>query len=287
MILVTGATGGVGVPLVSELATLGLRVRASARGAPTVTDRVWDPAQVDVHSGNIRDADGWPALLKGCRAVFVNARALGLGVASFLRAAGEMGVTRVVVLASDNVDDDLDRQPSRHRGDFNKEAETAAIESSLAWVSLRPSMFHSNALGLIAPQLRIDGAVRGPYPRANFATIAESDIARAAAVALTTASFDGQKLYLTGPRAMTSPDQVAEIAALTGRSLKYEEVTPDVARTQLGALGFNRGFIDAYLEMLAAAVDRSARTTNEIENVTGHAPVSFSGWAAERAGAWG
>src|SRR6266487_115223 len=56
------------------------------------------------------------------------------------------GVQRVVALSAINVDDDLDEQPSRYRGDRNKEVEDAAVASGLEWVSLRAGFFAIDTL---------------------------------------------------------------------------------------------------------------------------------------------
>src|SRR5208337_1352738 len=117
-IVITGATGNVGRPLVAELAAAGARVRAVTRTPKTA--RFPDGVEV---VGSTADA------LSGASAVFLNSRALGADLA------------KLVALSAINADDDFSRQPSRFRGDRNKEVERLAIDSGLAWVGLRPSVF--------------------------------------------------------------------------------------------------------------------------------------------------
>ena len=125
-IVVTGATGNVGRPLVSLLAAAGARVRAITR----TPDTARFPAGVQAVSGAV-DA------VAGASAVFLNSRALGDDLADVVAAARRSGVTKLVALSAINADDDVARQPSRVRGDRNKEVEQLCVDSGLAWVSLR------------------------------------------------------------------------------------------------------------------------------------------------------
>ena len=71
-------------------------------------------------------------------------------LAATVEAARDAGVRRLVALSAINADDDFSRQPSRFRGDRNKEVDELAAESGLEWVSLRPTVFASNFAGMWA-----------------------------------------------------------------------------------------------------------------------------------------
>src|SRR6202171_1153537 len=123
-ILVTGATGNVGRPLVAQLAAAGVEVRAVTRQPETARF----PAGVKAVGTR---AEGLP----GASAVFLTSRALGDELEPLVARARREGVTRLVALSAINADDDFSRQPSRYRGDRNKEADQLASESGLEWVS--------------------------------------------------------------------------------------------------------------------------------------------------------
>src|ERR1700716_4228644 len=127
-VVVTGATGNVGRPLVTELAEAGVEVRAVTRHA----DTAGFPPGVETYDSAV-------AALPGAGAVFLNSRALGDAMGPTVDAARAAGVTRLVALSAINADDDFSRQPSRFRGDRNKEVEEAVVDSGLAWASLRPT----------------------------------------------------------------------------------------------------------------------------------------------------
>ncbi|MBV8350322.1 MAG: NAD(P)H-binding protein, partial [Mycolicibacterium sp.] len=93
-IVVTGATGNVGRPLVCELAAAGARVRAVTRSPETAGF----PDGVETVSSPV-DA------LAGATAVFLNSRALGDGLADVVARARRHGITKLVALSAINADD--------------------------------------------------------------------------------------------------------------------------------------------------------------------------------------
>ncbi len=269
-IVVTGATGNVGRPLVSELAAAGARVRAITRtpeaaGFPDGVEAVY--SAVDA--------------LPGSTAVFLNSRALGGDLADVVALARRSGVTKLVALSAINADDDFSRQPSRFRGDRNKEVEQLAVDSGLDWVSLRPAVFASNFVGMWSAQVRAGDVVGGPYAAASAAPIVETDIAAVAAQALLTDELVGQRIPLTGPQALTNSELVETIGTVLGRPLRYLEVPADVVRQRFIGLGLGAEFADAYTAMLADALDKPALVTREVEKITGRPATSFAQWVSD------
>jgi uncharacterized protein YbjT (DUF2867 family) len=269
-IVVTGASGNVGRPLVSELAAAGARVRAVTRTPNTAGF----PDGVEAVSSAL-DA------LSGASAAFLNSRALGDDLANVVTLAKRSGVTKLVALSAINADDDFSRQPSRFRGDRNKEVEQFAIDSGLAWVSLRPAVFASNFVGMWSAQIRAGDVVGGPYAAASAAPIVETDIAAVASHALLTDELVGQRIPLTGPQAFTNSELVEIIGTVLGRPLRYLEVPPDVVRQRFIGLGLGAEFADAYTAMLAAAIDKPALVTREVEKITGRPPATFAQWVSD------
>jgi uncharacterized protein YbjT (DUF2867 family) len=257
-ILVTGATGNVGRPLVTQLAAAGVEVRAVTRQP----DSARFPAGVKV----VRTAaEGLP----GASAVFLNSRALGDDLESVIRQARFEGVTRLVALSAINADDDFSRQPSRFRGDRNKEVEQLAVDSGLEWVSLRPTLFVTNFFGMWAPQIQTGDVVSGPYASASTAPIVDRDISAVAAKALLTDELVGRKIAMTGPQAFTNTELVEVIGSVLSRPLRYHEVPVDMVRQRFIGLGFSPEFADAYIAFLEPTVSKPALVTHEVEKILG------------------
>jgi uncharacterized protein YbjT (DUF2867 family) len=269
IIVVTGATGNVGRPLVAELAAAGARVRAVTR-SPHATEF---PRGVEA-VGSLADA------LPGASAVFLNSRALGAALAAAVTHCVTAGVTKLVALSAINADDDFAHQPSRFRGDRNKEVEALAVDSGLAWVSLRPSVFASNFAGMWSAQIRGGDVVAGPYAGASTAPIVDSDIAAVAARALLSDDLVGQKIPMTGPQALTNGELTAIIGTVLQRPLQYLEVPPDLVRQRFIGLGFAAEFADAYIAMLAQTLDKPALVTHEVEKILARPPLKFADWVS-------
>jgi uncharacterized protein YbjT (DUF2867 family) len=269
-IVVTGATGNLGRPLVALLAAAGAPVRAVTRTPNTAGF----PDGVEV-VGSAIDA------LPGASAVFLNSRALGDQLVEVVAGARHSGVRKLVALSAINADDDFARQPSRVRGDRNKEVEQLSIDSGLAWVSLRPAVFATNFAGMWAAQIRGGDVVGGPYAAASSAPIVEADIAAVAAHALLTDELVGQQIPLTGPQAFTNAELVDVIGTVLGRPLRYVEAPPDAVRQRFTAIGLGAEFADAYMSMLADAVDKPALVTREVEKITGRPATPFARWVSD------
>jgi uncharacterized protein YbjT (DUF2867 family) len=269
-VVVTGATGNVGRPLVTELAEAGVEVRAVTRHA----DTAGFPPGVTTYDSAV-------AALPGAGAVFLNSRALGDAMGPTVDAARAVGVTRLVALSAINADDDFSRQPSRFRGDRNKEVDQLAAESGLEWVSLRPTVFNSNFAGMWAPQVRAGDVVGGPYAAASTAAIADRDISAVAARALLTDDLVGRRIPMTGPQALTNAELVDAIGTVLGRPLRYQEVPPDLVRQRFVGLGFGAEFADAYMALLAETIEKPALVTHDVEKILDRPATSFAQWVSE------
>jgi uncharacterized protein YbjT (DUF2867 family) len=269
-VVVTGATGNVGRPLVTALAEAGLEVRAVTR----------NPDTADFPSG-VTSFDSVFAALPGAGAVFLNSRALGDALAPTVAEARAAGVTRLVALSAINADDDFSRQPSRFRGDRNKEVDQLAAESGLEWISLRPTVFASNFAGMWGPQIRGGDVVGGPYASASTAAIADVDISAVAAHALLTDDLVGMRVPLTGPEALTNTQMVEVIGTVLSRPLRYQEAPPELVRQRFIGLGFGAEFADAYMALLAETVDRPALVTHDVEKILDRPATSFARWASD------
>jgi uncharacterized protein YbjT (DUF2867 family) len=267
-IVVTGATGHVGRPLVMQLRAAAATVRAVTRSP----DAAGFPTGVEVVASAF-DA------LAGASAVFLNSHALIDQLSQIVDAAKAAGVIRLVALSAINADDDFSRQPSRVLGDRNKEVEQLAMESGLEWVSLRPTVFATTYIGAVwAAQIRAGDVVRGPYAQACNAPIAESDIAEVAARAFLTDDLVGQRIPLTGPEAFTNAELVKVIGEVLGRSLRYEEVPPETVRNNFIAASVSEEFADAFIAFLQGTVERPVFVTPGIETVLGRPARSVAEW---------
>ncbi|MFC9976368.1 SDR family oxidoreductase [Spirillospora sp. NPDC127200] len=291
MILVTGATGTVGRPLIDLLLAQGAKVRAVTRDplAASLPDTVQtvkgDPSRPET----IADA------LDGVTALFLNPRALGqtpdprtvsASATRLLALARDRGATRVVTLSALNVDHDLADQPSRLRGEYNKEVEAAAVASGMAWTALRSGCYATNTITSWAGQIRAGDIVRAPYPDSAWAPLHERDLAAVAAQALLTDTLTGRHPTLTGPKSLTQPQMIAAIGKAIGRPLQYQEVPPEAAKQALLRSGMPEPLAEGFLTLQARSYLQHDLVTGEVERILNRPGLPFTEWATDHASAF-
>jgi uncharacterized protein YbjT (DUF2867 family) len=282
MILITGATGIVGCPLVDLLASQGVKVRAVSR-SPQAAGL---PFGVEVVAGDPSRPQTLVPFLGDVTGMFLHPRAVGLAASELLRLARECGVKRVVALSAINVDDDLALQPSRFQGDRNKEVEDAAVGSGLEWVSLRASAFAANSIRAWSPQIQAGDTVRYPYAAFAESPVDERDLAEVGARALLTDGLLGRRLELTGPQSLSHAEMVAIIGETIGRPLRFQEIPPEAARQGMIAQGIPRPFVEALMARYARDVGKTAPITGEVEKILGRPARTFNQWAKDHADAF-
>ncbi|MET9318281.1 NAD(P)H-binding protein [Kribbella sp. NPDC003505] len=281
-VVVTGATGVVGRPIVRALKDQGVSVRAVARSVGAFAG----VQGVDEVAADLSRPETLAPALQGASALFVHPRAVGESAGKLMALAAEHGIQRVVVLSAMNVDDDPVYQPSRLNGDRNKEVEEAVIGSGLPWVAVRASSFATNVVGMFAAQIRAGDVVRGPYGNFAESLLHEADLAAVIARGLLDDDLDGRKVQATGPQSLTHEQMVAVIAEVTGRQLRFEEVRPQVAAQGLIAHGLPEPFVIALMERYERGVGRPADVTDEVAQILGRRSLTFADWVVDHADAF-
>jgi len=272
-ILVTGATGTIGRQVVSQLLSTDARVRAMTRNP----DAPGMPPAVEVVRGDLTDADSLGRCLDGVDVVFLVWTApSGAAPAAASRIAAH--AQRVVLLtAPHKTPHPLFQQNNPLRALF-AQLEGLIEESGLQWTFLRPGMFAANALRWWAPQIRAGDVVRWPYAAAPTAPIHERDVAAVAVRALLEPGHDRAEYVLTGPESLSHLAQVNTIGEVIGRSLRYEEISPEET---LRELPFPAPAVRMLLDAWAAALGQPAYVTSTVTEVTGRPARRFRDWVTD------
>lgn len=274
MIVVTGATGNVGRPLVQALVAAGEQVTAVSRGI-SASDV---PEGVRHHRADVAEPEGLKPVLDGADALFLLTSGdlvLGGGTLNgILDAARAGGVRRVVLLSSQGVGS------RRHPSDF----EDAVKESGLEWTVLRPGGFASNAF-LWAGPVRERRAVAAPFGDTALPVIDPADIAEVAAAVLRETGHAGATYVLTGPAPVTPRQQTAAIGEALGEPVRFVGQSHAEAREQM--VGFMPAqVVDATLAILGTPSADEQRVSPDVERVLGRPPRTFAEWAARNAPAF-
>lgn len=266
-ILVAGATGNVGRPLVNQLHQAGHYVRALTRNPAKANF----PAGVEIVQGDLTKPETLEKALEGVEGLHLvnfggdNYAPLETG-AKIMAMAEKAGVKRVTVLLGGE-----------------KGALEAAVEtSSLAWTFLQPVEFMSNILEWAEP-IRSEGAVRQAFANRRTAIVHDADIAAVAAVALTEDGHGGKTYTITGGQVLTPIEMIRMIGETIGRDLKFIELTEAEGREQWQAQGFPDEVIEFFVWVYGNTPEIGYTVVSTVEQVTGHPPRTFAQWAAENA----
>jgi uncharacterized protein YbjT (DUF2867 family) len=278
MIVVTGATGNVGQPLVEALAVAGEQVAAVSR-------RLSDadvPEGVRHRQADLAEPESLRPVLDGADALFLLVAGAGenLNPRDILDVAKAGGVRRVVLLSSQGAG----TRPAAYSHFHLRAFEDAVQQSGLDWTVLRPGGFDSNAF-LWAQMVRSQRTVAAPFPDMGLPTIDPADIAEVAAVVLRDGSHSGRTYELTGPSPISPRERARAIGDALGTAVRFVEQSRDEARAQM--LQFMpEPVVDGTLDILGEPSAAEQRVSPDVEQILGRAPRTFAEWAVRNIAAF-
>ena len=161
--------------------------------------------------------------------------------------------------------------------------ERAVEESAVQWTILRPSWFAQNFTEFdpFASLLSDEGELRLPTGDGREAFIDLEDLGDVAAAALTEDGHTGRTYVLSGARALTFEEAVAEIARATGRPLRFVPVSEGAYRAELVAAGYPDAVTDEMIAVLRhIRLELGPEPTNGVREALGRPPRDFSDYVA-------
>ena len=265
--LIVGGTGKTGSRVEARLNARGVTARvASRRGSPPFD---WN------------DPGTFGPVLSGVASAYITfypdlaAPGASESIGAFTRAAAEAGVQKLVLLSG--------------RGEpLTAGSEAAVRESGLEWTIVKASWFAQNFSEGHFRDPVMSGEFVVPGAQAGEPFIDVDDIADVVTLALTTRGHAGKIYDLTGPRLLTFPEAVSEVARASGRPIRYVPVTPaEYGAALRGALPDED--VDFMVELFTGLLDgHNATVSPDVERLLGRPGRDFRDFArdAARAGAW-
>jgi uncharacterized protein YbjT (DUF2867 family) len=234
-VVVLGATGVTGRPLLRALAEHGARARAISRNGGTIT-----PAspQIEVRPGDLGDVRSLVAAFDGATSIHYIPPSLNPRDSEFFRniesAAQQAGVSRFVYHSVLHP-----HTPAMAHHMRKAETEVQVRHSSLSWTVLQPGMYAQTALMFLNAQA---GTLAPPFDTSRpFTLVDEGDLADAAAIVHTTPGHSFASYELAGPELLDFDAMGATIGGLLGRSITAQK--SDVA-TVVARIAASRGYND-------------------------------------------
>ncbi|MFG2089606.1 MULTISPECIES: NAD(P)H-binding protein [unclassified Spirillospora] len=266
--LVLGGTGKTGRRVVERLEALDVPVRMGSRSASPAFD--WE------------DETTWAPVLRGVEKVYLSyypdlaAPGSAEAVAGFTAKAADAGVRHVVLLSGRGEDEAL-------------ECERIVRNSGPAWTVVRSSWFAQNFSEdyLLDPVLA--GEVVLPAGDVPEPFVDADDIADVAVAALTRDGHAGEVYEVTGPRALTFAEAVAEIGRAAGRDIAFVSCGVDEYAAVLREHGLPGELIEFLTYLFGTILDgRNTRPADGVRRALGREPGDFAGYARRTAasGIW-
>ncbi|EKO3530854.1 SDR family oxidoreductase [Vibrio fluvialis] len=268
-VLVLGASGHVGQPLVAELLAKGEQVKAASRSGQAfgaAEGVVFDFADPTTFDAAFEGVDRAYVMLPGG---YVESKAL---LEPVIQAAAERNV-KVVFQSVLGVDAD-DSIPYR-------QVEIALENSGVPYVILRPNWFADNFHTYW--KAGIDQGVIGvPAGEGKSSFIDVRDIASSAAAALTTNRFDNQAFNLTGPEALSYAQAAQKISEALGKPVAYQAMEEGAFCDLLKSVGVPADYAEFLTSIFYPVREGwTAGVSDAVVTLTGKAPRSLDEYIAD------
>jgi uncharacterized protein YbjT (DUF2867 family) len=267
-ILVLGATGKTGGRVMQRLQARGVPTRAGSRTARPPFD--WS------------DPDTWAPALTGVSAVYITyfpdlaVPGAPEAVGELARLAGEHGVQRLVLLSG--------------RGEEEAQRSEEVVKAAgIDWTILRSSWFDQNFSEGFLVDAVVGGVVALPVDAVREPFVHADDLADIAVAALTEDGHAGQLYEVTGPRLLSYAEAVAEIAAATGRDVRFETISMDEFEGGLAQAGLSDDEAWLVKYLFSEVMDgRNESLADGVQRALGREPRDFADYTREAAasGVW-
>jgi uncharacterized protein YbjT (DUF2867 family) len=266
--LVLGAKGMTGRRVAERLTARGLPVRLGSRSGEPPFD--WN------------DEATWAPVLRNVDSVYITYQpdlavpGAAATVGSFAKLAVDRGARRLVLLSGRNEEGAL-------------LGERAVQDSGADWTIVRSSFFAQNfGEGLFLEAVR-SGEVVFPADDVAEPFVDAEDIADVAVAALTEDGHTGRLYEVTGPRLLTFPEAIAEIATAAGREIRYVPVSLEEYAAMLTEYQVPAEVVQMLTGVFAEVLDgRNAHLTDGVQRALGRPPRDFAEYARDTAatGIW-
>lgn len=289
-VLVTGATGTVGTPLVARLADAPVAVRVAVRSPEDAGDRFEteaEPADGSDSKGleyaelDLERPETWGAALADVDRLFLLVPpAVGVDpVRAFADAAARVGVGRVVFLSVLGAEK-LPFLPHRR-------AERHLERSGAAWTFLRASWFMQNLTGIHRPEIVERDEIFVPAGDGTLNPVDARDVAAVAAAALAEPGHEHRAYDLTGPAALDFAAVAEAFTDALGRRITYADPSRLAFAWHMYRRGVPAGLTAFMLaEYSVVRLGRSGRTTDTVEALLGRPPHTVREFVADHAEAF-
>ena len=276
-ILVTGASGKTGTPVVEQLLERGFPVRALVRSPDERSARL-ESLGAEVVLGDFLDLQSIRQAMRGVKRVYFcyppHLARLVEATSIVATAAREVGVESLVNISQISARDDSQSPVARDHWLSENIFDWADIGA----VHIRPTFFAEMLYILGGASIAHDGKLYLPYGGERHAPVTAVDIARVVVGILTDPALHvGERYVVTGPRNMTIAEMTEVLGQELGRPVEYVDLPiEDWGRILTEKVGLPELLVT---HLKAVAQDHRdgvfSAETDVVRRIGGHAPQSL------------
>ncbi|TDQ06484.1 SDR family oxidoreductase [Pedobacter metabolipauper] len=275
MILITGATGSIGLELCKLLAQSNIKARAMCRKEAHLAQFI--EMGLEAVIGDFDNPESLKKAMQGCKRLFLLTTApnqlkhykIGIDIAI------ETNVKHIVKIsaADANIQSDVLWAKENAQGDHYLRSK------NIGWTILKPTGFMQNFLE--AKRGIAKGILQSINPNGSIACIDIRDIALVARVVLTEENHNGAMYFLTGSEMVSYKDAAEKLSKAFGYNIKNVIVSSDDMRNRLEAVGVENWRVDSIIAQEVVKNGFSVDVTGEVKRLTGQTPISFEQFAKD------
>ncbi len=284
LILVTGATGKTGAPVVEEMIGRGFAVRALVRRLDDRSRRL-EGLGAEVVVGDLLDLESMREAMSGVKRVYFvyppQGELLVEATTITAVAARDAGVEVVVNMSQISAREDADSPLARQHWLSENILDWADIGA----VHVRPTFFAENLVIFGASTIASQGRLYLPYGEEKHAPVTATDIASVVAGILADpASHVGARYVVTGPSNLSLKDMAGVLSRELGKPVEYVDLPVEAWGEVLAGVD---GMSDSLVTHLkAVAVDHQngifRGETDVVERIGGRPPQSFEAFVRDQ-----
>jgi uncharacterized protein YbjT (DUF2867 family) len=290
-IVVIGATGNIGKPLVQELLSKGQTVVAVTRDTKKSSNLFGNNVNVKfAEVTDTKNAGQLEAALKGATKVAIIKPFAEYAVEFtqlYVNAAKKVGTVKHIVLLSGAGSSDATDANGMQK--FLRAAEKVVESSGLTYTLIRPTFFHSNMLTSAAQIKRGEFSINSSLLKPQT-TIDVRDIASAFAAVLTSdvASHAGKIYDLAAEESpLGYTDKIKIIQKFVPQTIHVTDITAEALASQLLSYGVPKWTVERLDDLSNIMKNGAPPNTHHLKQLTGKDGITFEQYIKENAEAFG